>query len=520
MVNIILVQLLILLTLILPLQGQAKMDRIHSEGYLGERRLDSYSSRWQPLVFLDLNQGKMNFEDDLFFQNYFQNYLFNREKDLNSFFKSELGGGLICSNELLSEHFDQLRYAYRLITFSYLLEGQWHMNMVSKHFVQNKGCQFDFDQFLAKCRPKSAEMVKFISLLKKHKPKFQESLPKTYIKSDWWNDFSKKDYKYYSQYRIENVCKGKCELNGLEANFKKVCEQDESLMNLICSEMDDIYGVSESTDAYNLLGLSNIINTFNHQGEALGCLRRFSEVMAHKEVKYPVFPNLFNTLRAHLSNQYQERFLQGRVFFYGSGKEFEEKGLSNLYVMEQPLKIQELDSEAPVVAVVVPAKLEAPKLVSKTVLAKVDAAPKKKEIVEVSGHQKSAFLQACEILHSQNLDQVEVDMLKLKYDYVFTLNMINNLSGKLKKFMTREALTEMMTYDKLGTKEGPVPFLFLKFMIDMQEHTGLFNVVNILGDEFYVSNEIDQNFQTKIERIRLVNNDSTGKQWQIYVVRP
>ena len=41
--------------------------------------------------------------------------------------------------------------------------------------------------------------------------------------------------------------------------------------------------------------------------------------------------------------------------------------------------------------------------------------------------------------------------------------MINTLSERLKTFMTREALKEMMTYDKLGLKEGPVPLLFIKF---------------------------------------------------------
>lgn len=520
MVHVILVQLLILLSLILPAQGQAKMDRIHSEGYLGEKRLDSYSSRWQPLIFMDFYQGKMAFEDELFFQNYFQNYIFNREKDFNFFLKSELGSGMTCSNELLSEHFDAIRYSYRLITLSYLLEGQWHMNMVSKHFIHSRGCNFDFDKFIDKCRPKNVEMTKFIALLKKHKPKFEESLPKIYNRTDWWTDFSKKDFKYYSHYRLDTACKGKCEQKDLEANFKKVCEQDESLMNLICSEMDEIYGVSESTDAYNLLGLSNIINTYNKQDEALGCLRRFSEVMEHKEVKYPVLPDLFTTLRAHLQHQYQERFLQGRVFFYGSGKEFVEKGLTNLYVMEQPFKIAELDAEEPLLPVVIPKAKEVPKVVAKIEPVKVEAAVKKKEIVEISGPRKSAFLQAAEIRQAQNLERVEVDMLKLKYDYVFTLNMINNLSAKLKKFMTREALTEMMTYDKLGTKEGPVPLLFLKFMIDMQEHTGLYNLITTLGDEFYVSNEIDPDFKTGVERIKIINNDATEKQWQIYVVRP
>ena len=520
MVHFILVQLLIFLSLVFPAHGQAKLDRIHSEGYLGEKRLDSYSSRWQPLIFMDFYQGKMAFEDELFFQNYFQDYIFNREKDYSAFLKSELGGGMTCSNELLSEHFDVIRYSYRLLTLSYLLEGQWHMNMVSKHFIQNRGCNFDFDKFVDKCRPKNVEMKKFVSLLKKHKPKFEETLPKTYVKSDWWKDYSKKDFKYYSHYRVDAECKGKCEQKDLEASFKKVCEQDESLMTLICSEIDEIYGVSESTDAYNLIGISNIINTYNKQVEALGCLRRFSVVMAHKEVKYPLLPILFTTMRAHLQNQYQERFLQGRVFFYGSGKEFFEKGLTDLYVLEQPFKIAELDPEEAYVPVVITKKVEEPKVVVKKQPVKVEPVIVKKEKVEIHGPSKSAFLQAAEMRQAQNLRQVEVDMLKLKYDYVFTLNMINNLSGKLKKFMSREALTEMVTYDKLGSKDGPVPLLFIKFMIDMQEHTGLYNILNIIGDEFYVSNEIDSAYKTGIERIKIVNNDSTDKQWQIYIIKP
>jgi hydroxymethylglutaryl-CoA reductase len=86
--------------------------------------------------------------------------------------------------------------------------------------------------------------------------------------------------------------------------------------------------------------------------------------------------------------------------------------------------------------------------------------------------------------------------------------------------MTREALTEMMTYDKLGSKEGPVPLLFLKFMIDMQEHTGMYNLITILGDEFYVSNEIDSEFKTEPEKIKILNNEATSRQWQIYILKP
>lgn len=241
--------------------------------------------------------------------------------------------------------------------------------------------------------------------------------------------------------------------------------------------------------------------------------------MSHKEVKYPVFQHLFQTLRAHLENQYQERFLQGRVFFYGSGKEFEEKGLNNLYVMEQPLKIAELVTEEELPKQVsVPKSKEVQK--KSTPVVKNQPRSEKKEIVEIKEKQKSAFLLAAEARATQRLDQVEVDMLKLKYDYVFSLSMLNKLSERLKVFMTREALIEMNKYDKLGTQKAPVPLLFVKFMIDLQEHAGLYNLVTVLGDEFYVSNEIDASFKPAPERIRLINNESTNRQWQIFILKP
>ena len=516
MVNFILVQLLIFLA---SLNCWARMDRIYSEGYLGEKRLDSYSERWQPLVSHDIYKGKMSFRDDLFLQTYFQNYLFKGESDLNFFLKSEINSGLTCSNELLSEHFDQIRYSYRLITLSYLMEAQWHQTMTSKHFGMTKACSFNFNEWISKCRPKSPEMKKFVSLVKKYQPKYEETLPKTYLKKNWWIDFSKNDYKYYSHYRLDTNCKGKCEQKDVEKNFKNACDADENLMTLICSEEDEIFGISDSPDAYHLIGISNIINTFNKQHEALGCLRRFSEVMAHKEVKYPAFINLFQTLRDQLQRQYQERFLQGRVFFYGSGKEFEDKGLKNLYVMEQPLKIAELDAEEAVELINIP-KIQNP--VKAVVVKAVKAASlvEKKEIIENFGAVRSAFLQAAEVRKVQDLEMVEVDMLKFKYDYIFSLNMINTLTNKLKNFMTRDALKEMKTFDKLGSEEGAVPLLFLKYMIDMQEHTGLYNLINVLGDEFYVSNEIDSAFKPNYERVKLINDESTGGKWQIYILRP
>src|SRR5690606_37599515 len=114
--------------LLLSTSSHSRADRTYMEGYLGEKKLDSSSERYQPLIFQDIYQGKMSFEDEIYFQNFFQPFLFQKEKDYSFFLRSELNGAMICSNEQLGKHFDDIRFSYRLITLSYLLEGQWHMN--------------------------------------------------------------------------------------------------------------------------------------------------------------------------------------------------------------------------------------------------------------------------------------------------------------------------------------------------------------------------------------------------------
>ncbi len=518
MVDIILVQFLILL-LSLTIVGDATAQIAYTPISLGQRDFDSYFERNEPYQVFDSNQGRLIFKDEDFWQNYFSKWIFPEEKEMGEFLNSDLKTGQICTNDQFSTHIPEMRYAYRLITLSYLLESQWHLKMISEAFKFKHGCQFNFDNWINQCNPKNPEMKKFVTLLKKHRPRFGENLPSNYQFMDWWKDFQTKNFLYLSHYKVSSACRSHCQKNQIEQNVQNICKLDERLMVNICSETDDLLGLSKHPDAYQLIGQSNIINTFNKQGEALGCLRRYSMVMSHQEVNYKSLDNLFTPLRAHLFKQYQERFIQGRVFFYGSGKEFEEKGLNNLYFMEQPLKIATLTEEE---ALPVEEKVETHKTVeSKIVKPDVAVVEKNKiEKVELAAPQKSAFLQAAEIRQAQNLPLVEVDMLKLKYDYVFTLHMINTLSTKLKFFMSRNALKEMYEFDKLGSLEGPVPLLFLKFMIDMNEHSGLYNLLSVLGPEFYVTNEIDAKFKPQPEKIKLLIDETTDNQWKIFVIKP
>ncbi len=496
----------------------AKLDRVSSEVYIGEKRLDSYFERYQPLIIHNIYNGQMGFKDDAFYSEYFRPLLFNPDVDFSHFFKHELSSGMQCSNQLLTEHFDDIRFSYRLITLSYLLEADWHLDLMSKHFSLKKGCHFDLKSWLKSCKPKTLQMKKFIERLSQHLPKYTESFSSKYKKEDWLKELKNRTFNHYSHYRFAQECDN-CTYDQMPEKLEQMCESDKKIMTLICSEDDELFGLSKHLDAYSLIAQSNIINTYNSKGEALGCLRRFSEVMSHKEVRFSVLKNLFPSIKNFLKETHKERFLQGRVFFYGASKEFEDKGLTDVHVKAQPLIIskQVVNNDD---QIVIAKKIEEKKEDIKSVSKPLTSEPKREEVKEIQAPVKSAFLLASELRRSQNLEQVEVDMLKLKYDYVFSLNMMNTLSERLKTFMTREALNEMVTYDKLGLKDGPVPLLFIKFMIDMQEHQGLWNLISILGDKFYVSNEIDSSFSPEPELIQLVNNQSSGNQWSILVLKP
>lgn len=499
----------------------AGLDKAGTEIVLGEKNVESYAERYQPKIFQDPYKGKVTFLDDVFFQNYFQPYLFQHESDYTFFLQSELTGALLCTNEQLSNHFDSLRYSYRLISISYLLEGAWHLKLMSDHLGLKNGCHFNLESWLKSCRPRTEEMKKFLARLGKYLPRYNEELPSSYKIKDWYKDLNAKKFNWYSHDRIAAECKNNCNESKINVHFKNACESDQKLMTLICSEIDEVYGLSSSRDAYFLLARSNVINTFNQSGEAMGCLKRFSEVVSHKEVKYEVLKNIFPSIQTFLRNKYQERYLQGRVFFFGAGKEFEDKGLQDIYVLEQPfIPKKDIEPAASVISTNVEKKNEVIKPEKAKVTSVVKEAPQKKSIPEIRQPIKSAFLEAAETRLAENADRVEVDMLKLKYDYVFSLNMINSLSERLANFMTINALKEMSAYDKLGSKDGPVPLLFLKYMIDMQEHHGLWNIISVLGDKFWVSNEIDASFRPSDQLIQLVNNESTGRQWQIYILKP
>jgi uncharacterized protein (DUF2249 family) len=76
----------------------------------------------------------------------------------------------------------------------------------------------------------------------------------------------------------------------------------------------------------------------------------------------------------------------------------------------------------------------------------------------------------------------------------------------------------MKIEQKLGSKDLPLLLLYLKFLIEFKRHGALYNMINILGNKFYVLNDLDDDPTPYL--IELKNEQKTNWNWQIYIFNP
>ena len=108
-------------------------------------------------------------------------------------------------------------------------------------------------------------------------------------------------------------------------------------------------------------------------------------------------------------------------------------------------------------------------------------------------------------------------MAKLLEDYPISQKVLSKISKPLKVYQTRRALEDMKNFDNLGSKVQPLRLLFLKYLIDFEQHQGLYNIISVIGDSFYTLNDIEK--KKSPVRIKLKNDESTNYMWQIYILR-
>jgi hypothetical protein len=497
--------------------------------YSGEHKTQNYQGPINNLMKFNANLGQLVFLDETYYENFLDDKLQADLFHLEDFWYKKINDQSACPNVNLNENIDYIRYLYRLTTMSYLFESIRINHRVNIQLGgDKKACMISYENIFGSCIPKTDEMKKFKERVQ---GKFAneiskisyEPLSKSEINS-WLKLFKRSnaetlDPTFSRLHRGCNTSEKDCEklsLTEIKNTVSDFCEQDLNLVKKICNETDELYGMSTIPLAAELVKNSSAFNLVNTEGIGENCLRRYNQIFSTKENHYYSLGQLYSTIHSYLQNEHS-RYLQGDLFLPGALKEFDNKGLSDFLTALKPPAPLIVAVAKPIPKPIVAKKVEVKKVeVKPVVVAKIDPAP----VVVIAQPEIhiSEFESAVARLQKENLERLAIDMDIFQSDFEFTTKLISELSIPLRKFQTRAALKEMKTFDKLGAKEAPLGLRFIKFLIDTENHQGLYNVVAELGNTFYVYNDLE--FLTVPVYIELKNDSSTHNRWQLTILRP
>jgi hypothetical protein len=498
---------------------------LYNPGQYGEKDFDLYYGAME-LGFEKQNESIV-FKESEVYKNYSNNLIEPSLIDFQTFFSFELAESLSCPNSEMTRMYDYLRFANRVLALSYLFEANLSYQRTGLLLGDNKVCPTSWKKQLNRCSPKTSDMKLFIKSAKHiTKEITPDIIPVTHsiksYQSSWIRKLLDGNLEGVSHYRIKQQCKqGNC---SDYMNYKtgigilnQSCLEDLKLFNSICSETDNLFGLSQIQESYSLIKKSDILEVADTNGFASGCLRRFKNENKNKEVKSSILNSIFPIL---YQDQIKKRsvYLQGRLFPAGSLKLFVDKGLVELF-KEETKKISAVTTKKISIAKK-PLIVDKVEFIDRYVKKKRKKISKKRTIYKKVKPKvfRTSFLIASDMRKQMDMNRIEVDMLNFKYEFMFSINLKKMLDDNLQMYITRSGLEQMKRFDKLGSKEAPLPLMFLKYLIETKKHQALYNIKSVLGDRFYVNNDIDENNPPAFDYIELRNDDSTNLRWQIDII--
>ncbi len=497
------------------------LNEYYNGVFMGEKKTPNYAGPLDPRT--EISSSGLILLDDIFKDQYLNRQIENVPFTLHDYWFNEVVEKSTCPDTTLNENMDYIRYLYRLVTMSYLFEGVKLNNKMASQLGGKNICSVSFKEVFQGCTPESTDMKKFYDRVN---GKFINEIEKNHTPQ-----LSKKDMASFMDEfqestslttnptfaRLHDWCianKKNCrtlKTEEIKAALGDFCNDDKKMMKVVCSEKDSFYGLSAISTPTELIKSSNAFNLINQTGMGEECLRRYGKLFQNKETPYTSLTKQYPLMYSYLLKT-NATYPQGELFLPGALKEFDMKGLSDFLTALKPPKVQPVvivrakpkPKPVPVVVVAPKVEVKAPEVIPVVV-----PEPEKPKISE--------FEHGVVEMKEKNLSSYSLDMDNFRDDFEFTSEMIAELSGPIKKFQTRSALNDMKSYDLLGSVEAPVGLVFLKFLIDTENHQGLYNIVQVLGDKFYVSNDIEK--KTTPHYIELKNDASTKNRWTIIMLK-
>lgn len=487
---------------------------------LGEKNFDLYAGPRDPLVDFKRTKGAVSFQDERIEDHFIISFIEQDIANLSEFWSDELRPNATCPQAVFEKNYSYIRYLFRLISLSYQFELLNSLEQLRFNVSGHSGkCSLTWDNIYRKCKPKSLDMQLFLKRARyfidkkfniktrKLKDRFEmKKILKGYIVNNSDNNIAARTLKNYTQAQ-ERTLTEKTFLKEID----NVCTIIVSNGIDFCSERDDFYAGRNMPFLMDLVMNSNATNALRDSAMANGCVKRFLRTSRFKTRPYKLleqeFPSIYRGLKSD-----NVSYLQGRLFLPGALKEFDDLGMKNFLYTKKKIVPK------PTPKIVVKKKIVKEK--PKVVIAK----PTPKPVVVIKPNPtpipvwEDHFYKAVKKLRSSKKKKVAVNLEGLIKDYPFTPKMIKRIAEPLSIYQRVKSLRQMKKYDKIGSKKTPVILSFLMYMISYGQHQGLYNVVMVLGNEFYVVNNFDKKHQ-KPTYIDLRNDESTGYQWQLQVVK-
>jgi hypothetical protein len=520
---------IVLTTIILGTQipfssaSEKKIPHYHNTIHLVQRGDGDYHGPWYPSLVRDQLGPHEDLDDSSFFEVSLLKTITPEVLQLNDFWFKELNREKDCPNADIAENGEYIRYLYRLVTLSYMFETLGDYAVMLNQLGDTSSCSLKWEDLFKKCTGDYEEMVKFLSRAKGRTLSLIDPLrftPLNRIEQESMQQSisdllsQKRNPRHGGEYRLlQNHLSQDRSPVALRATLKNLCRKDQDYIQKICSEQDRLYGLSKIPQARLLVEHSNAMTVLRQKGHSNACLGRFTELYVPFEEDYTFLQGVFQYgMQAILERK--ARYRQGALFLLGALKEFDDQGLAD--VLKPISEVEQVEAgpkSAPVVVAIKPT--------TKTVTAaKAEVAVIEKPVqIELPKSKRiSQFELAVKERSKTKANEVAVNMQEMKQDFLFNEQLALSLSAPMQQFQTRKALSDMKKFDQLGSKKEPVRLIFIKFLIDHDFHQGLFNITAILGENFWVVNDIDKTKDP--EFIRLQNDATTNNRWQIYVMAP
>jgi hypothetical protein len=500
---------------------------LYSGTILGEKDFSQYYGPFDPTIKRGGIGEPNQFLDDFYKDNYLIELVGSDFFKLLDFVANDLPRESMCSNFHLNKNAKNIKYLFSLLSISYLFENLKAIKIASYNLGFGDICSLEWEDTFQKCRAKEIPMANFIKRIKGNHLKDFSNKALGKMKNEerdlWIKSFHKEANSFknldLAQSRILYFCKTNdldCRNIGLEDlkfAFQLSCSEDQNLLLNICSNTDELYGLSNVKGAPKLIAESDAFKKLDKEGFGSNCIRRFINVYKPKEVKNPLFEVIFPKIE-DLMIKNKKTYVQGSLFVYGSLEEFETKGLEGfLFSGSEEIKKpeitppNELEKKEKVTAIEIP-----------TIKGLLEIAHELKKVSGIDSTKistvKTAFLQAEMKRFMADSLKEPIDMGVFKKETAFAENIDDPLQERIYLYERKTTFEKLKEKENLGKAIAPFPLSFLKYLIDFNEQQALNNLLEVLSNKFFVVNDLEPS-----SKVYYIQMSSEGQRIQFYILK-